>query len=235
MTTWSGDDAKKELPLLRIPITLRPITPRLPRLLWLWPGLRSLWLSGSWTSLAIAVVSAWMLCGLLAVTLVWTEVTTVVMRGGGWMGVVTIWIVSAFWSRRAERKSERLAASGDGLPQGRDLFSEAMSEYLKGDYLEAERQLRPLIAGNPNDAEARLLLATLLRRVGRMDEACGQLRQLVKMDTAADWSREIQRELAIAEQAIRQQATKEQQTATDKVDDSIKNNKDASADMTKVA
>ena len=181
-----------------------PPTTWLSKLLWLWPGLRSLWLQGSWTSLAIAVASAWMLCGLLAITLVWTQVATSATRNGGWIVISLVWIISALWSHRADRKKEQLTTD-NGLSQGQDLFSEAISEYLKGNYLEAEQRTRSIIAGSPRDAEARLLLATLLRRTGRTDEACGQLRRLAKLETASNWHCEIERELAMIESAITKQ------------------------------
>ena len=51
-------------------------------------------------------------------------------------------------------------------PQLDDWFREAQHEYLKGHWIAAETQLTRLLARQPADAEARLLLASLQRRSG---------------------------------------------------------------------
>ena len=72
------------------------------------------------------------------------------------------------------------ALVGGGLPAAksnpqRDGFPDAVQYYLKGDYYQAEDVLERLIETNTGDADARLMLATLLRHAGRFDEAIGQL------------------------------------------------------------
>jgi thioredoxin-like negative regulator of GroEL len=76
----------------------------------------------------------------------------------------------------------------------RDGFPDAIQLYLKGDYYRAEGVLQRLIAMDTGDADARLMLATLLRHAGRCDEAVGQLDALSLVDGAEKWQLEIARE-----------------------------------------
>jgi hypothetical protein len=86
---------------------------------------------------------------------------------------------------------QRLAArrTTDG-----NTFDDALAEYLKGNWFEAEQKLSFLLRRDEHDIEARLLLATLLRRSKRFDEATNQLNILVGLDGAHRWSLEIHRE-----------------------------------------
>jgi thioredoxin-like negative regulator of GroEL len=74
-----------------------------------------------------------------------------------------------------------------------DLFNAAQNEYLKGNWYEAEVALNRLLDGNILDVEARLMLASLLRRTGRGDEAATQLARLSRTDGAERWRLEIAR------------------------------------------
>ena len=57
-------------------------------------------------------------------------------------------------------------------------FSEALDHYLKGDNYQAEQILEGLLRRNVRDLDARLMLATLLRRDRRFDEATEHLDML---------------------------------------------------------
>ncbi|MEN6451479.1 MAG: tetratricopeptide repeat protein, partial [Thermoguttaceae bacterium] len=56
--------------------------------------------------------------------------------------------------------------------------------------------LQTLLARSPTDGEAQLLLGTLLRRVGRLDEARAALEQLSRADAGLVWQAAIVREFA---------------------------------------
>ena len=71
----------------------------------------------------------------------------------------------------------------------------ARDAYLARDWLAAETKLRALLDLSPTDGEAQLLLGTLLRRVGRLDEAAAALETLSRSDTGAPWLPTITREL----------------------------------------
>jgi thioredoxin-like negative regulator of GroEL len=76
------------------------------------------------------------------------------------------------------------------------LLVAAQEEYLRGNWFEAEATLVALLQASPEDAEARLLLATLLRRTHKLKEARSELERLGQLDAAERWRLEIGRELA---------------------------------------
>jgi thioredoxin-like negative regulator of GroEL len=87
------------------------------------------------------------------------------------------------------------------IQSGRDaavdgLFVKARDAYLARDWLTAENTLRAVLDLAPTDGEAQLLLATLLRRVGRIDEATAALTALSHSDSGGPWRTAIARELA---------------------------------------
>jgi len=75
------------------------------------------------------------------------------------------------------------------------LFVKARDAYLARDWLAAETKLRTLLDLSPIDGEAQLLLATLLRRVGRLEEATTAFEALSRSDAGAPWLPAIAREL----------------------------------------
>jgi cytochrome c-type biogenesis protein CcmH/NrfG len=75
------------------------------------------------------------------------------------------------------------------------LFVKARDAYLARDWLAAETKLRTLLDLSPTDGEAQLLLGTLWRRVGRLDEAAAALQTLSRSDTGGPWQTAIAREL----------------------------------------
>ena len=76
----------------------------------------------------------------------------------------------------------------------RTLFNQAQTEYLKGHWDEAEMLLSRQIDSDERDIESRLLLATLFRRIGNLDDATHELKQLKRFDDAVHWQFEIERE-----------------------------------------
>ena len=71
--------------------------------------------------------------------------------------------------------------------------------------MEAEARLRRLFRRHPRDVEALLLLATLKRRRGRLDEARQLLQQLARRDAAAQWHVEIRRERELLRRKLEEQ------------------------------
>ena len=164
---------------------------RIPWPTYLWPGLPQLWLDGAWSGLALAVGAATLLNMLLLSTLVWVEWFSPPIVKLGWVTTGGLWIGAAIFAAHAQAKSARKADN-----PSQDLFRRAQGEYLQGDYFQAEATLADILTANPRDAEARLLLATLLRHTQRIDEAEDQLRQLTRFETAARWQIEITGERA---------------------------------------
>lgn len=168
-----------------------------PKLHWsayLWPGLPHVWTRGSWAGLALAVGFTALANALFAAAVVWPRwLPQRVLAGGGGL-LAVVWVV-AWWDARAEWR-RRLAEwasgeSGDPVERSDRLYRDALASYLAGDWVAAEQTLRRLLKLDRRDAEAGLLLATLLRRSGRDDEAAERLDRLEQLETAQLWAAEI--------------------------------------------
>jgi hypothetical protein len=117
-----------------------------------------------------------------------------------WAAPVTAWVlVLGFWivgyrQGRLELAQLRSPPATDD-PQLEAWFREAQSKYLKGHWIEAETLVSRLLACRADDIEARLLLASICRRTGRLAEARKTLHTLKQLDSAANWRLEITTEL----------------------------------------
>ncbi len=165
------------------------------RLRWLtlgWPGLPQLWFAGSLPGLAIAIGFAALLnLGLLSSRL-WTELFSSQIQTLIWLAV------GVFWLAAIAASAKWIAGLSMSGPSGDDegLFNLARSEYLRGNWFEAEVTLDRLLTRNVLDVEARLMLAMLLRHTRRDAEASEHLARLSRMDGAERWQLEISREQA---------------------------------------
>jgi hypothetical protein len=170
---------------------------RMPWFACLWPGLYQLWLAGSWAGLVLAAGFALLLNVLLLASFVWVELLGVRDLRLGWLAVGLLWSGSLIFSLGAAGRGPRpVSRSVEGL------FRKALNEYLLGNWFEVESTLAGLLRQAPRDVEGRLLLATMLRRTGRHDEALDHLARLERLSDAAAWSREIAAERdGIARQA----------------------------------
>lgn len=150
---------------------------------YLWPGLPQLWAMGSWSGLLLAVGFAALLNLLLVASFVWVQLLDGSLLTFGWAALGLVWVSAPLvsgWS-----KSTAVAEPSV------DLFRQAQAEYLKGNWFEAETLLAKRLEQVPLDAEARLLLATLLRHVRRYEEARRQLAHLEKLEGSLGWQVEI--------------------------------------------
>jgi hypothetical protein len=144
-------------------------------------------MGGRWRGFALAVAFGLAVEAFLLAWLVWDEMFGPPAMGALGGTVVFGWILGVAANRRwlaGRRRREFDAAAGD-------LFPGALAQYLQGNWFVAEQQCRDLIRLRADDAEARLLLATLLRHTGRPDEAGRELDALAKFDTAAKWRLEM--------------------------------------------
>lgn len=157
---------------------------------YLWPGLPQIGGSGSWAGLALAFGFALLLNLALASTLLWSELLAPGVRSSVWVAVVIVWGTSALVSYRSDCRSR----SSSQAPPAAGAFAEAVDHYLQGDWFQAERVLLGLLGKDSRDVDARLMLATLLRRTGRLDEAERQLDRLERLDGSQKWELEIRRE-----------------------------------------
>jgi hypothetical protein len=156
---------------------------------YLWPGLPQLARDGNWAALAFAVAAAAALNAVLLGSWVWSDVFSPGLRIIGWVLLGAAGSISAgYWAW-----TDRRQAAAPGRTGGK-IFEEALEDYLKGNWFEAERKLNILVRRDEHDLEARLLMATLLRHTKRFDDATHQLNLLVRLDGAQRWTPEIHRE-----------------------------------------
>ncbi len=165
----------------------------MPTLRWiavLWPGLPQLWLRGDWSALILAVGFSALVNLAVIATWGWTELLTWPLLMVAWAGVVLFWIVSLVSAVPQMRAMTRVPSQ----KMATDLFRAAQGEYLRGNWFEAELALNQLLEHDPADADAQLMLATLLRRIGQHEEAGQRLRLLETLEGAGKWRLESWRE-----------------------------------------
>jgi hypothetical protein len=157
-----------------------------------WPGLPWAWLRGSAAGLVLALAFAVALDMAIIATWVWTEFLELPIVIGLWAGVAVVWLIATVSA--VTTFPTPLQTGPDAAADA--LFTAARDAYLARDWLAAETKLRSLLVVRPTDGEAQLLLATLLRRVGRLREARAAFETLSRSDAGAPWRSAIARELA---------------------------------------
>ncbi len=119
------------------------------RLSCFWPGLAKAWWRGSASALLAALMFGWGLCVLMLATFVWPKLVSLVAsdqlldRDADLLGHRVCAQQLAIW-QHASRCSP---VAGDNR------FAQAQSEYLKGNWFEAESLLHAILADAPRDAE----------------------------------------------------------------------------------
>jgi len=169
----------------------------------LWPGLARIYCQGAWQGLVWAVGFAALVNVALVVTFVHPGLLPGGTRGLVWLAVVIAWLVGF----------GRPSAWGSvGQPTSRfdpddRRFQAALDHYLKANWFEAETALKQLLEDEPRDLDARLMLATLYRHTGRLDEAAEELEALRLFEGTHKWELEIRQEWELVSEARARQAT----------------------------
>jgi len=148
-----------------------------------------LWLKGDFFSLLIASSFALLLNLSLLSTFVWTQWLGEYFPAISWPVLLAYWIGSLIVSRRSLAEFESNTATHKHSDA---LFIAAQTEYLKKNWIEAEALLMRRLRNSPRDIESRILLASVLRRLQRFDQAKKHLVQLGKFDESAFWREEIE-------------------------------------------
>lgn len=164
---------------------------------YLWPGFFQLWLRGRWQGVLPALAFALLLNVALTATLIWPELLHKHLVFAVWVGVGCVWVVSIL---RVRREIPGFLADNSGRESMPGLFIRAQAEYLRGNWFEAESLFQHLVDAG-DDIEASLMLATLYRRNGRIQEAKQKLRLLAQTPKARAWIFEIRREFELIERA----------------------------------
>jgi len=156
-----------------------------------WPGLARIWLRGDWYALLGATAFALVLNAALICTFVWPDLVSPTIRTAAWGLVAVTWLVTGAFSAR------RLSAGQKSQPENLDdhLLIKAQTEYLQGDWYEAEKSLLLMLQEQPLDADARIMLASLYRHTKRPDLARRELKRLRQQEPTGKWQMEIEHEL----------------------------------------
>jgi hypothetical protein len=148
-----------------------------------------LWRRGDWWALLTAIGFAAVLNGALVCTFAWPAWLPAWVTFFGWILIAILW-ASLVWHEfhclPALRGGQDAAAAS--------LLAKAQQEYLKRDWFETEVLLQRVLRDDRDDVDARLMLATLYRHTGRLEEADETLSQLERMEGAGKWKLEISRE-----------------------------------------
>jgi tetratricopeptide (TPR) repeat protein len=164
-----------------------------------WPGLPWLWLRGSVAGLVLALAFAVTFDVALVTTFIWPDLVELPFRLAVWTALGVVWLASTVSAAAAFPPALVRPPSAQVDP----LFARARDAYLARDWLAAETRLRELLALSPTDGEAQLLLGTLLRRAGRLEEARAALGKLSASDAGARWRAAIAAELDRVAKAAR--------------------------------
>lgn len=161
-----------------------------------WPGLPALWLRGRWSGLGWAALFTVTLDTALLATFVWPEWLSWAMTTTLWIATGSLWALG-FWQSLTQLPA-LLGMRSD--PTADQKLVEAQAAYLQGRYYEAEQTLRRLLHLAPDDAEARLLLASVFRRAHRKREALDALKRLAESPRGNRWLFEATRLRAAVEE-----------------------------------
>jgi hypothetical protein len=182
----------------------------------LWPGLAELWWRGRLSALPTAIAFAFALNLMLVARYLYPDW----MAGGlvsmaFWIGILA-WISYVVHSTR-ELPSLIAPRSVSDQP---DRFPEARVAYLRGEWTEAERLLLDVLAIEPRDPPALLLLTGVYRHTGRLDAAEVLLNEITTLEIADSWFIEVEAERQRLKLAIEaSQAVSESESDNGKEDD----------------
>jgi hypothetical protein len=162
----------------------------------LWPGSLSAWRHGDLRSLVIAIFFGLLLSFGWTATVIWPM----------WWSAYRIAILWSIAGLGAAVSVIHSAVSGLlGPPLHRSSCPDAtliraQSLYLQADYFEAEQAIAPYCQAGALDAEAALLMASILRRTGRLSHAIALLDEVALRDCGLPWLEEIDREKRLSRQ-----------------------------------
>ncbi len=160
-------------------------------LLLLWPGMAALWVRPTLTAWLGSAAMAVVFHLALATTILWPEWLSPGERAFLWIALGVAWLSGVAWSYQFIRREN----ARQHRPPAEDPFPAATAAYLRGDLAGAESLVREILRECPRDMEAALLLATIWRRRKQFDAAEKLLRNLARLELAAPWLWDIEREL----------------------------------------
>lgn len=174
----------------------------------MWPGFARAWWRGEIYGVALAISFGVCLNLAWTATFVWSQWLSQYFVMALWTGL----LIAAIYSMAANIAHwQALFGEPVASPNRKaadDSFRTAQKYYLRAEYFEAEAALHPIFSAGREDAESALLLAAILRRTNRVEQAIQTLERLSRLDCAAGWQQEIHRErnLCIRDRKVEQPA-----------------------------
>lgn len=156
----------------------------------LWPGLAELWWRGRLSALSTAIPFAIAINLYLVTRFIYPNwISPGLVSMAFWIGLFA-WL---FCVVRSVRELPVLLTPRFVSDQP-DPFPEAREAYLRGNWTEAEKLLTDVLAIEPRDPPALLLLSGVLRHTDRLESAETLLEQISRLEVADSWSLEVQAE-----------------------------------------
>lgn len=156
----------------------------------LWPGMTELWWRGRLSALPAAVAFALALNLLLVTRYIYPEwMASSLVSMAFWVGVLA-WVSFVV---RSIRELPTLLAPRT-VSEKPDRFAEAQVAYLQREWAEAETLLVEVLAIEPRDPPALLLLTGVYRHTGRLNSADILLREIATLEVADTWFVEVDAE-----------------------------------------
>ncbi|MGB7342910.1 MAG: hypothetical protein WBD20_01745 [Pirellulaceae bacterium] len=156
----------------------------------LWPGMTELWWRGRLSGLPAAILFAVALNLLLIMRFLYPEwLSGILVRMACWIGVA-VW---AFYVIRSFRELPELLTPRQ-VSEEPDRFSDAQHAYLMSEWETAEKCLMKVLAIEPRDPPALLLLSGVYRHTQRAESAKLVVTELSRMEIGDTWALEIEAE-----------------------------------------
>ncbi|NND95857.1 MAG: hypothetical protein HKN47_00845 [Pirellulaceae bacterium] len=176
----------------------------------LWPGLTELWWRGRLSGLPSAIVFAVALNLLLVTRFLYPQwVSGFLVHAALWIGLGA-WV---FFVIRSVRELPLLLAPRTVSEQP-DQFDDAQEAYLQADWDQAERLLMGVLAIEPRDPPALLLLSGVYRHTERAESAKMVVTELKRLEIGDSWSLEIQAEMSRIDRELEHLAATEQESTS---------------------
>jgi thioredoxin-like negative regulator of GroEL len=191
----------------------------------LWPGLAELWWRGRLSALPAAIAFTCAFNLWLVTRYLYPEwIAGGLVSMAFWIGIV-VWLFSTV---RSVRELPALITPRIVSEQP-DRFPEAREAYLGQQWSEAEGLLVDVLAIEPRDPPALLLLTGVYRHTGRLEAAEVLLEEIARLEVADGWWLEVEAEARRLKRAI--DAANDKQTS--KADEeNLQKTEETAADLT---
>ena len=171
-----------------------------------WPGLAELWWRGRLSALPAAIAFTLIVNLILVARYLYPGwIHSGLVSLAFWGGIVALF----FYIIRTARELPSLINPRETSEEP-DQFPQARIAYLSGQWEEAEGLLTDVLAIEPRDPPALLLLTGVYRHTGRLEAAELLLREISRLEVADAWLLEIQTESQRLRRAVETEKTSEQ-------------------------